>query len=127
MVIFDEVIAGLWLVLIVYWFASAIGVKRSLGRPWGWQWEIGVRLAVAVLILLALRLSALRQIRLELRSYLINTSVPMGVLGVLLCALGVGLAIWARWYLGRNRGMPMSQKENPDLIPVCLIWTRADV
>jgi protein-S-isoprenylcysteine O-methyltransferase Ste14 len=30
--------------------------------------------------------------------------------------LGFGLAINARWHLGRNWGMPMSRKEQPDLV-----------
>jgi len=42
--------------------------------------------------------------------------VLMGGVGVALCALGIGLAIWARTYLGRNWGMPMSRKENPELV-----------
>ncbi len=78
MLIYNAVIAGLWLVLIVYWFVSAIGVKRSLGRPWAWQWEMGVRLVLAALILLAFRLSALRPVREELEAYLINTSAVRG-------------------------------------------------
>lgn len=40
----------------------------------------------------------------------------MGLAGVGFCALGVGLAILARTYLGRNWGMPMSRKENPELV-----------
>jgi protein-S-isoprenylcysteine O-methyltransferase Ste14 len=30
--------------------------------------------------------------------------------------LGLALAIWARVYLGRNWGMPMSQKVDPELV-----------
>jgi protein-S-isoprenylcysteine O-methyltransferase Ste14 len=30
--------------------------------------------------------------------------------------LGLALAIWARVYLGRNWGMPMSQKADPELV-----------
>jgi len=113
---YNGVISGLWLVLIVYWFVSAIGAKRSVSRPWAWQRELGLRLGILALVLLVLRLSALYRTPLELRSYLINTNVPMGVLGVVLCALGVGSAIWARAYLGRNWGLPMSQKESPALV-----------
>jgi hypothetical protein len=36
--------------------------------------------------------------------------------GVALCVLGFGLAISARWHLGRNWGMPMSRKEQPELV-----------
>jgi len=113
---YNGVISGLWLVPIVYWFVSAIGAKRSVSRPWAWQRELGLRLGILALVLLVLRLSALYRTPLELRSYLINTNVPMGVLGVVLCALGVGSAIWARAYLGRNWGLPMSQKESPALV-----------
>lgn len=116
MLTYNGVISGLWLVLIVYWFVSAIGAKRSVSRPWAWQRELGLRLGILALVLLVLRLSALYRTPLELRSYLINTNVPMGVLGVVLCALGVGSAIWARAYLGRNWGLPMSQKESPALV-----------
>lgn len=30
--------------------------------------------------------------------------------------LGLGLAVWARIYLGRNWGMPTSTKEDPELV-----------
>jgi len=39
-----------------------------------------------------------------------------GAIGTVLVGLGVGLAICARAYLGRNWGTPMSRKENPELI-----------
>jgi len=76
---------------------------------------IAVRLGIVLLILLILRLPALRQALLSAQSYMAD-SRAMGVLGVALCALGVGVAIWARAHLGRNWGMPMSQKENPKLV-----------
>ena len=30
--------------------------------------------------------------------------------------LGIGLAVWARVHLDRNWGMPMSRKQNPELV-----------
>lgn len=39
-----------------------------------------------------------------------------GIIGVLLCGCGIGFAIWARKHLGKNWGMPMTQKEKPELI-----------
>jgi len=38
------------------------------------------------------------------------------IAGLVICALGLSLAIWARLYLGRNWGMPMSLKESPELV-----------
>lgn len=45
-----------------------------------------------------------------------NGSIALAVLGVAICALGVGIAIWARTYLGRNWGMPMSQRAGQELV-----------
>jgi protein-S-isoprenylcysteine O-methyltransferase Ste14 len=36
--------------------------------------------------------------------------------GLALWVAGLGLAIWARLYIGRNWGMPMSRREEPDLV-----------
>jgi protein-S-isoprenylcysteine O-methyltransferase Ste14 len=35
---------------------------------------------------------------------------------VIVFAAGLGLAVWARVYLGRNWGMPMTEKEEPELV-----------
>ena len=37
-------------------------------------------------------------------------------LGLVLFALGLGFAIWARVHIGRNWGTPMSQKDEPELV-----------
>jgi protein-S-isoprenylcysteine O-methyltransferase Ste14 len=36
--------------------------------------------------------------------------------GILLFALGLGFAIWARLHIGRNWGTPMSKKDDPELV-----------
>lgn len=37
-------------------------------------------------------------------------------IGLVLWAAGLGLAVWARLYIGRNWGTPMSRRENPALV-----------
>lgn len=37
-------------------------------------------------------------------------------IGLAIFVLGLALAVWARVYLGRNWGMPMSQKADPELV-----------
>ena len=37
-------------------------------------------------------------------------------MGTILVILGVGLCIWARFHLGRNWGLPMSEKEGAELV-----------
>jgi protein-S-isoprenylcysteine O-methyltransferase Ste14 len=115
MTIYIRLIAALWLIFIVYWAAMAVGAKKNIGAHF-WSREIGLRVGVIVLILLALRLPVFREAMRNALAYAASTSVLMGAIGVVLCALGIGLAIWARAYLGRNWGMPMSRKENPELV-----------
>ena len=37
-------------------------------------------------------------------------------IGLVIFLLGLALAIWARIYLGRNWGMPMTEKKDPELV-----------
>src|SRR6266550_4245772 len=38
------------------------------------------------------------------------------VIGLIIFLPGLALAVWARAYLGRNWGMPMTEKANPELV-----------
>ncbi len=40
----------------------------------------------------------------------------LGAIGTIVFACGLGLAVWARVYLGRNWGMPMTRKDEPELV-----------
>ena len=99
-------IPALWLTLLAYWIYGATRAKRTLGLRTAYL-GAGVRVTIIALALLAYRIPALRQA---------NDDPTLTIVGTVICALGVGLAIVARTYLGRNWGMPASRKENPDLI-----------
>jgi protein-S-isoprenylcysteine O-methyltransferase Ste14 len=114
--IYGWLIVSLWLVLVAYWAVSAIGAKKSTRGARVWWREAGLRLGVIVLIVLALRIPVFRQSLRNAREYAASTGLLTGALGVVLCAFGIWLAIWARVYLGRNWGMPMSRKERPELV-----------
>ena len=111
--IYRSLIGALWLVFFAYWALSAIGVKRSIGGRE--RRKAMMRLGLIILILLAVRLSPLHHALETLETRIQNATV-VRVVGVVLCALGVGLAIWARAHIDRNWGMPMSKKENPELV-----------
>lgn len=114
MTIYRWLILAFWLIFIAYWIVAAAGAKRNVGgRAWGR--EGGLRLIIIVLILLALRIPALNHAWRHASVYIARDPVA-GVAGTTLCALGIGFAIWARVYLGRNWGMPMSRKERPELV-----------
>jgi len=108
------IIAGLWLVFVAYWAVAARDVKRSAARR-AWRKEIGLRLLVILLIAALLRSRALRQFLAEAQRHVSHSAV-LGWIGVALCLLGFSLAINARRHLGRNWGLPMSRKEEPELV-----------
>jgi protein-S-isoprenylcysteine O-methyltransferase Ste14 len=109
-----RIIAGLWLLFVAYWAVAAVGTKRNAsGRLW--RGGIGLRLLVILLIAAVLRFPSIREFLAETQGYASRSDV-LGWTGVALCVLGFGLAIIARWYLGRNWGMPMSRKEQPELV-----------
>jgi protein-S-isoprenylcysteine O-methyltransferase Ste14 len=109
-----RIIAGLWLVFVAYWAVAAVGAKRNASRHL-WGGGIGLRLIVVLLIATMLRSPSLREYLAETQRSASRSDV-LGWTGVALCVIGFGLAISARWYLGRNWGMPMSRKEQPELV-----------
>jgi protein-S-isoprenylcysteine O-methyltransferase Ste14 len=114
MTIYGWLIFALWLTLVAYWALSARGVKRTIGGRWIWWREIAVRLGLFALVVLVLRLAVVGHALPNARLYELNTS--MGLVGCLICVWGIGLAILARASLGRNWGMPMAKKEDPELV-----------
>jgi protein-S-isoprenylcysteine O-methyltransferase Ste14 len=108
------IIAGSWLLFVAYWAIAAAGAKRSVGRP-RWRREIGLRLLVILLIIVVLQSRSLRQFLAETQRSASHSDI-LGWSGAALCLLGFGLAINARRHLGRNWGLPMSRKEQPELV-----------
>ena len=114
MSLYRSIIAGLWLVFVAYWAVAAMGAKRNAGSR-VWRGGIGLRLILILLIAVVVRFPALREFLAETQRSARHSDI-LGWTGVVLCTLGFGLAISARWYLGRNWGMPMSRKEQPELV-----------
>jgi protein-S-isoprenylcysteine O-methyltransferase Ste14 len=115
MTLYNRLIVALWLIFMVYWAVMAVGAKRNLDARVWWR-ESGARVGVIVLVFLALHVPVVRHALGNARAYAVSTSMLLGLIGVTLCALGIGLAIWARVNLGRNWGMPGSRKEHPELV-----------
>jgi len=100
------VIPVCWIAFWIYWLAASVGVKTGQSR---WTQFAGVRVALIVLVLLLLRL------RLFKRGPVTTDPWLQGI-GIAIFAAGLGLAIWARIYIGRNWGTPMSRKDDPELV-----------
>jgi protein-S-isoprenylcysteine O-methyltransferase Ste14 len=114
MTIYGRLIAAFWLVLFSYWAIAAFSAKRNIGAR-RWRAESSLRLSILVVVVIALRTPQLRH-ALHSAQIVEAGSTLMGLSGAVLAAVGVGLAIVARLHLGRNWGMPVSHKENPELV-----------
>ena len=92
-----------WLAFLLYWTLSALTAKRGrrispLRRP-------GLAVIVVVVVL---HLSGLGGST--------GDDLALGVVGAVLFAVGLAIAVWARLHLGRNWGMPMTRKDRPELV-----------
>lgn len=95
-----------WLLFWGYWLASAVGAKHG-SRPRARFPGFGV-LFVVVYVLG-------RTHTLRFGSTAVHEA-GLQVAGAALLGLGLGLAVWARLALGRNWGMPMTAKDEPELV-----------
>jgi protein-S-isoprenylcysteine O-methyltransferase Ste14 len=93
-----------WAVFWIGWLAVAFTAKRSTSRGW----FLGPRGVAAIALVILLR--GVRGGSLEVHS------LTIGAVGAALFAAGLALAVWARAILGRNWGMPMTQRAEPELV-----------
>ena len=107
MYVIDIVISVCWLAFWIYWIAASAGVKAGRTR---WGRFAGIRVAIIVIALLLLRLNVFKG------SHPVTHNPWLQGIGLAIFLLGLALAIWARAYLGRNWGMPMSEKADPELV-----------
>jgi len=103
----DIIIGVGWIVFWAYWLVMAVTAKAEQSR---WTRIAGGRIGLILVILLLV----------WPRVVWGHAAAPgnpwLAGAGLALFVLGLGLAVWARVYLGRNWGMPMSQKADPELV-----------
>jgi protein-S-isoprenylcysteine O-methyltransferase Ste14 len=102
----DIIIGVGWAVFWIYWLVASVGVKAGRTR---WTRFAAVRVAIILVVLLLLRLRVLQ-------GHTVTEDLWLQVIGLVIFLLGLALAVWARVYLGRNWGMPMSEKAEPELV-----------
>jgi protein-S-isoprenylcysteine O-methyltransferase Ste14 len=103
----DSVIGVGWIIFWAYWLAMAFTAKADQSR---WTRWAGVRVGLILVVVLLIRLRVFRGPGVATRD-----SWLLGI-GLAFFVLGLALAVWARVYLGRNWGMPMSKKSDPELV-----------
>ena len=102
----ELILAVGWGAFWLYWLVAASSMKS--GRvPWSRQ--LRIRAVIVVIVIVLIRFGVLR-------GHGLNTNPLRAGLGLALFALGLGFAIWARVHIGRNWGIPMTQKDEPELV-----------
>ena len=97
-----------WLAFWIFWLVAATGAKSSRGRVGGRRLA-GARIALLIVIVYLAR-------DLGFHAHPALVSPVLAGIGLGLFAAGLALAIWARLYIGRNWGMPMTRREEPELV-----------
>lgn len=95
-----------WAVFWIGWLAAAAWTKPGQLR---WGSALRVRLAIMVVVVALVRFGPLRG------HTVINNAWLQGI-GLVCFVAGLAFAVWARVYIGRNWGTPMSQKKDPELV-----------
>jgi protein-S-isoprenylcysteine O-methyltransferase Ste14 len=98
----------LWLLIVVYWVATAFGNKKTTYRWHPWARVLG---AVVVITILALFWNT----RIAQKQVFAVSDLNQAI-GIPLCAAGVAFAIWARRTLGTNWSGNPTIKEGHELI-----------
>jgi protein-S-isoprenylcysteine O-methyltransferase Ste14 len=93
-----------WLVFWIYWLASAASSKESVKT--GWRPRLTGVTAIGVFLIAGVLRSGSLAVH----------SVILEAIGAVLFVCGISLAVWARLHLGRNWGMPMTQRAEPELV-----------
>jgi len=108
MYVIDYLIYGLWGAFWLGWLVAALGAKpaaRSRMGPF-----LGFRVAIFLVAYLVIRAGIIKG-----PQSITSDPVLQGI-GTALFLIGLGLAVWARVYLGRNWGTPMSEKVDAELV-----------
>jgi len=107
-----EWINGLWILFGLYWLVSAFNRKKTKRREtWGQRFVYTLPLVAAAELLVR---PEARYGWLGARFVRANPAVEWT--GVLLTAVGVAVAFWARWHLGANWSGVVTLKEGHELI-----------
>ncbi len=102
----EFVFAVAWAAFWLYWLVAAFSMKRG-HLPWAR--DLRIRAVLIVIVIVLVHFGVFRAVG-------PNTDLWLAGPGLVLLALGLGLAIWARLHIGRNWGTPMTQKDEPELV-----------
>jgi protein-S-isoprenylcysteine O-methyltransferase Ste14 len=108
----------LWAAFVLCWLVLAqFNKKASRNTPVWAGWGVRAAIIVGVLIAVPFRRHGVAGLVASIsRTVPLRLGVTGQWVGVGLCLAGIGFAVWARVYIGRNWGMPMSLREGHELV-----------
>ena len=125
MLTYETVIVSSWVVFIGVWIVLSFGVKHDIKRSgfssW-WSQNYLLRLIVLALgVFVATRIltgtaNSTKADAVIFGNTLFTPPITLGWIAAVLSVAGVGFAIWARIYLGRNWSSAPAVKENHELV-----------
>jgi protein-S-isoprenylcysteine O-methyltransferase Ste14 len=95
-----------WGAFWLYWLLAAFSMKKARVD---WSRELPIRAVIVAAAILLSRLGAFRA-----RGF--HADAWEAGVGLLLFALALAFAVWARVHIGRNWGTPMMQRDKPELV-----------
>jgi protein-S-isoprenylcysteine O-methyltransferase Ste14 len=108
MYVIDYIIYSVWVVFWLAWLVAALTAKRAAQSRM--RQFVGFRVAFFVVAILVLRSVVFKG-----HHAIVSNPILQGI-GMALFLAGLGLAVWARVYLGRNWGTPMSERVDAELV-----------
>lgn len=97
-------VGAVWLAFWIYWLARAFNVKHGTHD----RTFLRGRLLVWILLFIVVRFTHPSGVDVR--------SIAVAAVGAAVVACGLGTCVWARLHLGKNWGMPMSRKDEPELV-----------
>jgi protein-S-isoprenylcysteine O-methyltransferase Ste14 len=105
-------VTSLWVIFCLYWVVSALRVKRTRQME-----AAGRRFSTVAILVVAAFLIFARRVNLGILSRrFIPESETIKAASLVLVAVGVAIAIWARWHIGEYWSSRVALKEDHHLI-----------
>ena len=113
----NSIVVVSWLVFILYWAISAVGVKEQVpGKGWvGRGWVLS-RLALAVVLIAFFKLRMFSRFQDFADGLTFFDNEVVRIAGAVLTGGGVAFAVWARRHLGRNWSGRATMKIGHELV-----------
>jgi protein-S-isoprenylcysteine O-methyltransferase Ste14 len=105
-----------WLVFVLYWAISAVGVKEQVPGKGSWRGWVLSRLALAVVLIAFFKLRMFSRFQDFADGLTFFDNEVVRIAGAVLTVCGVAFAVWARRHLGRNWSGRATMKIGHELV-----------